>query len=456
MTRIGRYYRIFGLAASIIAITAALAPSHVPIELLRTLVFAQIVWTAISLVPDRERLAIISPLFLLAIVGLIFYAVLPLAYSTIETPRYAYPEQHARYLTYPGSRAEYLVLQFGSLCLYAASWIRPGDGIRETISGGWAGKTHRMVVTAALTLTAMCGVAFLADARWGISLDSVLWAVPPIGFFSLATALLFAKGAGRWAVIVVIAATLIFLAEFAALHLARLPMAFLGFAGLSVIATSKIHRKQIVAGVTIAAVAVPLIAIGAVSYRAHSNSGAALSLDTFTLQVERKILTRQAVSAWCFEQARKRHWNDTENRRYFGFVAGLVPRAVWPDKPNLSRGAEYAVKYCGARINSEKIHAEALTLLAEPVIQGGKYGIIVGEICLLVILGVASLLFFRTGVAGLATGIALLPWLTSFEQHMAFYVANCTKMFLAMLPFAIALHLFLRQVQKNPKLRPEQ
>ena len=170
----------------------------------------------------------------------------------------------------------------------------------------------------------------------------------------------------------------------------------------------------------------------------------------FVNSIAGKVLIRQTVSGWCLEQARARHWNDAAEPDYLNFVSGLVPRALWPEKPNLSRGMEYAVEYCDAHIARQNPHSEALTLLAEPIMEGGARGFFAGEALVLAYVGILSILMMRTGAAGIVTGTAMLPWLTAFEEHLVYYIANCTKMLLIVLPLALLLSWFIARTARTP------
>lgn len=117
---------------------------------------------------------------------------------------------------------------------------------------------------------------------------------------------------------------------------------------------------------------------------------------------------------------------------------------MWPGKLNLSRGSEYAANYCGMAIKPDNPHSESLTLLGEPVINGGALGIAVAQVFLAAALLGATLIALRTGALGIVSLTAMLPWLTQFEQHLALYVANAAKMLLFMTPLMMAWFVFGR------------
>ncbi len=95
--------------------------------------------------------------------------------------------------------------------------------------------------------------------------------------------------------------------------------------------------------------------------------------------------------------------------------------------------------------------SESLTLLGEPVINGGAAGITVAQAFLAAALLAATILALRTGALGVISLTAMLPWLTQFEQHFAMYFANAVKMFLFMTPIMVAWLIFERVTDRRSR-----
>ena len=147
-----------------------------------------------------------------------------------------------------------------------------------------------------------------------------------------------------------------------------------------------------------------------------------------------KVITRQGRSANCLDNIATKHRAEAGTERPFYFLSAIVPRALWPEKPVLSLGYEYGVKYCGSKSPRSDPHYELITLLAEPLLHGGWSGLIAAQIFLGLGLGLVGFYMPRAGVIPLIAIVALLPWLIHFQQSLALYFANSVKMFLYMLP----------------------
>jgi len=111
------------------------------------------------------------------------------------------------------------------------------------------------------------------------------------------------------------------------------------------------------------------------------------------------------------------------------FTAGLVPRAVWKEKPDLSQSGVTVIQYCEQRIaGSIRVgHSASATLLWEPLAQAGTHGQIVAQTLTFLILIILSRIWITSGSYAAAGVLALTPWTVDFDQHFALYVANLAK-----------------------------
>ncbi len=146
-----------------------------------------------------------------------------------------------------------------------------------------------------------------------------------------------------------------------------------------------------------------------------------------------KLIVRQTETRYCFHNIIRKHRDQpfVAAQQLF-WLKGLVPRALWPEKPNLSLGQDYAYQYCG--IKAKSTHTASITLLGQPVIQGGWVGLLLHGGVLIGCLGGMVWLARNPYRLATVTVVALLPWLIDFDQDFALYAANAVKFFLVMLP----------------------
>ena len=121
----------------------------------------------------------------------------------------------------------------------------------------------------------------------------------------------------------------------------------------------------------------------------------------------------------------------------------LVPRVLWPEKPNFSQGAEYAVDYC--KMPTLTSHSASITLLGQPVIKGGVPGLLIHGSVLLFFLGGATALAFRRPGLTRVVIFALLPWWIDFDQDFALYFGNIVKFGLCITPLMLISSVSLKQ-----------
>jgi hypothetical protein len=150
-----------------------------------------------------------------------------------------------------------------------------------------------------------------------------------------------------------------------------------------------------------------------------------------------KIVWRQAETMFCMDFALRDAASGGGEWRSgpFYFAAGLIPRVLWPDKPTLSHGDTYG-KFCGVKIAG---HSASITLLGEPALRGGPWGMATAAAILAGLSAIVMGAWKRGGQAVSAFAIGLAPWLVDFDQHFAMYIANAAKASLAILPVAVLI-----------------
>ena len=152
-----------------------------------------------------------------------------------------------------------------------------------------------------------------------------------------------------------------------------------------------------------------------------------------------KIIYRQIETGACLKSVVEQHWGETMVLRdQFFWLEALVPRIVWPEKPNLSLGHSYSYRYCGIP-KANNGHSSAITLLGEPIIKGGALGLYVHGGILVIGLMIFSAFARRNGDAGAILCLSMLPWWINFEQHFGLYVANLVKFGMIILVTYIAI-----------------
>lgn len=163
-----------------------------------------------------------------------------------------------------------------------------------------------------------------------------------------------------------------------------------------------------------------------------------------------KFVDRQMASAGCLDKVVSRAFSTPSEGSPIYFLAGPVPRVLWPGKPNLSRGSEFAEDFCGIARARQNSHSESITLLGEPLIEAGVTGLLLAAAVFLGILLAAQRLVCTQSMVGPIIVAALFPWLSAFQQHYALYLANLVKSFVIIAPFVALLLVWEWQRRRRP------
>lgn len=178
----------------------------------------------------------------------------------------------------------------------------------------------------------------------------------------------------------------------------------------------------------------------------HSGQGTLSFSNLFMV----KGVLRQIETGYCLGNVLKTHSKDTfDISKQTFWIKGLIPRILWKNKPSLSLGGNYAVNYCSKQPKYLGYHSASITLLGQPLIQGGMIGLILhGGVLLLVLAAIERMNTNRNG-ASTAFVVALLPWLIDFDQDFSMYVANAVKFSLMMTILYMSIVLLERRACSN-------
>jgi hypothetical protein len=382
----------------------------------------------------RNPIAALSPLLLLGAVAAGPFSLLPALYITLgRIPSETF--QNSRLDLFLGSPAELLILEFASACFLMNTLITP----KLPIPGNRADSDSFRRTWLVLAPIALASTAVSIVLRHG-AVDSDTWTLKTLGdsaapllcllaAITVVRGTLIRKPSGAALDFATFAAAIALLYEVANLKVA----AFLGVASLIVaLSATKLTPRRIVAGV---AIAIALVA--AVGWLNIIKTGQPASLYT---SIASKFVLRQSDTGFCLRNALVENPpGDPSNVMWL--FAGLVPRPLWSPKPNLSVGMDDAVRFCHytSDIVASSRHSASITLLGEPFVVAGWQGLVVAEGMLLICLAGSTILAARFGLAGIASLIALVPWLIDFDQHFPLFLAQLAKNGLLCLPFMALL-----------------
>lgn len=376
-----------------------------------------------------------SPPFLLGAISLIFFS---LIVGITDIPVTSVNIKDIE--SYFGSDAERMIVIFGLGCVVAHSLVAGGPGTAQgTVEDGpgRAGKDVYIFAAIALGVSLANVVNYISFKAGGPQVAALRSIVPPLLAFCLIYLVYRSarvSGAQKILTAVVIALSIIGLFY---IQEGKKPLFIIVAALLYWLRLKNFSiAKLIVVGVTFALFAGALLQITQM-IRAPLGStarfGTASPANMFKDVLYAKFVMRQMETRYCFQSVIDKHWQQpfSASKQLF-WLEGLVPRILWPEKPSLSRGRDYAPDYCGLRNGGP--HSASITLLGQPVIQGGGAGLLLHGGILIVYLGGMGWLSRNPRSLSTVSVVALLPWLIDFDQDFAMYVANAVKFFLVMLP----------------------
>lgn len=194
---------------------------------------------------------------------------------------------------------------------------------------------------------------------------------------------------------------------------------------------------------------ISLVLIGTIFI--HMNNGVKTVTDSSEFQtvkdlVVSKVIARQYITLRCYSGALAAQ--QTSNEQLNGplfFVAALVPRALWPNKPSFSQGDKYSERYCGDNCCGEMV--ASITTLGEPWLHGGAPMTLVAMGGIALLLMIVGMCIARGPLPFAAMGLALTPWLLDFDLHFSLWLALVVRGIIVMAP--LATWLYWRQIDSH-------
>ena len=390
-----------------------------------------------------------SPLFLLGGIALVFYSVILGLFDTY------YPGLPFHTIeSFYGSDAERLLVVFGLCCLVVHSWIAGAASEPQKTSENWPSGTGTSIfifLGVALTVSLTNAVNYISPIFGGSEIRSV--AAPLLAFCMMYLVYLSIAASGRQKLLIA-GVILLTIAGLFYVHEGKKPIFMVAAAILYWLRLKKVSGKMIIIlGLISIPVAAGLLQV-AQMIRVPNSSVLASSekslLSIAIIVLRGKTILRQAETRYCLQSVVNKHWEQPflASRQLF-WLQGLIPRVLWPEKPSLSLGADYSPEYCGS--NAKTVHSSSITLLGQPVIQGGGIGLLLHGGILIIALGGVAWLGRKPESLSAVTAVALLPWLIDFDQDFALYVANAVKFFLVMLPLAFIIVRMKARPRESPR-----
>lgn len=406
----------------------------------------------------------LSPLYALGVLVLLFYGLGPAVYLQFfpDPPASSSVLGHTMTAAYVNSVAETYVLQFAALCLCAATIVlKLRRNAHPEFRPSTEDQRQRYAAIFAPALVIICTGLFAAG-RWhpataafmsegiGRELNHALAPATALGCISMAYFSRHRPIAYRLATAAILigsTSVMIFSTSlaFIAVYIALAAITVYAFAG-----GASLKRLAIAASIIVALVLSALTLTLTVRTHGWVNETPQASSDKVFPLIMGKIFQRQGVSGYCLDRV-IRLYRGAENTNPFYFTAAIIPRILWKEKPNLSRGPEFGEIYCGQHGSVARGHNESITLIGEPLLHAGIAGLIVAQMFLVILLAGISLIGTSGSPLYLIVMATLLPWTATFQPNFAQYFGTMVKVFLTLSPLFICLGWCLRY---RPQHRP--
>lgn len=450
---------MIGGAALTAALVGAVGGQAVDAWTLRSVLVGTLVLLTWASSPRPARAIWLSPLFLLAGWSLVFYSLIPALLLAIDFDLLT-GTMEPTLIGFSGQPADVLILVFSGVCQAGAALCAAVLGSHRPASTEpaplLAGDRQRLAFMA-LAIAAAAGhfLGARLEVIWRLSdivpaslVQNVLDGLPPLQAIIIMVLLVDAMASRKYGPTLAVAATL---AACAAVEVAtgnsKFPVYLVLVAALTWVVKSR-HRWQTKAAVCVVA---SVFALGSLSLMSQIRGNTAYTLNWSTPDIVgqglaktllMKIGERQYETGYCLGGVLRKNAGQPGENSPFYFISALVPRFLWPDKPNLSPFNHYAAAYCGGH-DLNPLHSASITLLGEPIEQAGMPGLRVALAVLLAGLSILAVSCLNNNSFRFIIFAALTPWLMDFDQNYSLYWTNALKMAIYMLP-VLALVAVLR------------
>lgn len=378
----------------------------------------------------QGRAGWLSPLFPLAVSATIFYAVLPALTRSWALTLVEGPSALASWRIFVGSAAEVLILQFAlllcavdRLMLWRMAKCHPGKALAlpsPAIAALWI----LACVVVGLYLVPM---RLVPPPTWIVgwmgTYGAALGSIAVIGLWEDALA---RKGRRPW---LVAGLAVALLSAMASAGVAKIGVFIAGAMLLRLLAEGMSAARFATAVGLLAMVGtLVLLVVDRVRYAPDEPIfDRAVALERTGLVLLHKGVVRQVDTGRCLQGVWEQHGEATLGAAFWRMLPeALVPRILWAEKPSLSNGVEYQTLYCGLPRAEAARSSASITLIGQPLAQGGLYGERLAVVFLAAAAVIGTLLMTGNPIARLAWA-AVLPWLIDFDQDYAMYWANAIK-----------------------------
>jgi hypothetical protein len=420
---------------------------------------ASIIWVTLllSLLRNREIAKLSSSLFILPSLILVFYllagAILVerLGGATPINDAAEYAAEYARRAQWDilyifknmrlayGSRAELMTVQFTLflLAILAAVSGLPRPAAETPPSPG---KTEILTLLGLAAGASVTARIVTAQAMWE---HPIAFALLPLAAFTVAQAAMYWAAGWRRGGPLFVAVVLISWAGFFGQGLK--PLAFMLPSCLILVVGRRKYGHRQILGLLGSLAVLSFVTITLMGVARNNINIAHLLRDPIAV-IGTKVVSRQAETMFCLTSAANAADLASAGNRNPpdpGFIFGiLIPRALWPDKPNYSLGGRYAVDYClTSAFDQARSHQSAsITLLGEPLLHGGRPMLGLFTLVIAAILAGLAVASERGPPALAATVLAMTGWMVDFDQHSTLYLGNAVKVALCLLGPALLFH----------------
>ena len=394
---------------------------------------------------DGHKRFLTSPLFLLSTIGILFFSVA----QGIWAPEPPWPDTTRNFSLYVGSQAEAIILVF---CMVGLVFYQFTSGIVAPSKSPEITELPNYVIFGlfmlALSISIFDVVLYYLKADMPPIYAKVHFVVPALLILSLILLIRNSVGRGGYYKIGLFLFSIFVLGGLVYVGESKIVVFIMTSLLLYSFRIFSFSFRHLIL-VLLASVLVVLALIQVIQQTRWKVSGSMQSEQistNYSRIFQGKGVWRQLETGYCLGNVVKSHANqpfDASKQNFW--IIGLVPRVLWPDKPSLSLGKVYAVKYCSKLPHLVGHHSSSITVLGQPLIHGGIFGLIIhAGLLLFALAGIEKLNANRSALSTCLV-VALLPWLIDFDQDFAMYLANAVKFALVMLILFIPIVLIERR-----------